>query len=196
MSGARPRLAGLLLAAGGSRRLGRCKQLVEIEGRPLVRRAAELLLGLEPAAAVAVVGAESAAVGAALAGLPLQIIENRDWRSGMGGSIAAGMAALADDSAAVLILPCDLWRLEAADLERLLAAWDDDPDRIAASRWSAAFGPPAIFPRRHFAALRALTGDAGARALIRARTDRVRFVGLDNAGHDLDSQADLDRARN
>lgn len=186
-----PRLAGLLLAAGGSRRLGRCKQLIEIDGRPLVRRAAELLLGIEPGETVVVVGAEAAAVTTALAGLELTIVENPDWRAGMGGSIAAGIAALGSDHDGVLILPCDQWRLESADLDRLRVAWLDDPARIVASRWAEAFGPPAIFPARHFPALRALTGDAGARALIRQEVESVRLVPVANAGRDLDTPADL-----
>ncbi|NIP18757.1 MAG: NTP transferase domain-containing protein, partial [Xanthomonadales bacterium] len=118
---AEPRLACLLPAAGGSERLGRPKQLLELDGEALVVRSARLLLEQSDEVTV-VTGACAGQVGDALRELPVGLVHNRGWESGMGGSIAAGVRAIGDGPDGILIMLCDQWRITAGDLGRLVGA--------------------------------------------------------------------------
>ncbi len=99
-----PAIGLIILAAGGSTRLGAPKQLLEYGGKTLIRRAAETALATPFRPVIVVLGAEAARVKDELAGLDVLIIENPAWPSGMGSSIRAGMALLPDADAVLLTL--------------------------------------------------------------------------------------------
>ena len=188
-----PSLAGLLLAAGGSERLGQAKQMLTLGGETLVRRSANLLL--EQAANVVVVtGADAANVSDELRDLPIRLVHNGEWRAGLGGSIAAGVDALSDEFEGVLILLCDQWRIGQSDLDALCEAWKNETTLVAAASWGERYGSPSIFPRHMFSDLSQLRGDSGARGLIR-RQPSVRFVDIPHARYDLDTPADAETMR-
>jgi len=186
----RPALSALVLAAGGSRRLGRPKQLVTVQGEALVRRTVRLAASVCESCVV-VLGHEAERVAAALTGLVVTRVQNPDWSGGMGGSLARGVAALPGDPDGVLILPCDLPRIEAADLEHLARTWRERPDRAAACRYQGVLGIPVIFPRSRFPELAALTGERGAAGLL--RDGEAVAVDCERAGDDLDTPGDLER---
>lgn len=185
-----PRLACLLLAAGGSRRLGKPKQLIDINGEVLVQRTARLLL-TQSSRVTVVIGAHAAETGKALHGLRVAIARNEDWAHGMGGSIAHGMRSFPKDAEGVLILLCDQWRIGQGDLENLVQTWRQNPAETTVARWSESYGSPAIFPASLFDELRQLKGDRGAKSLI-ARQLQVNFCDIPNAGFDLDTGFDLE----
>ena len=193
------RLAAILPAAGPSTRLGQPKQLVRMDGESLVRRAARLLLALEPASVTVVSGSDSGRVAREVEDLPVSVIHNPDWRRGMGGSIACGVHSLVEAPEGILILLCDQWRLEKEDLKRLLEAWNSDISRIVAASWfrgkSHVYGPPVIFPGKYIRELKFLDHERGAKSLIDRETGNTRFVTLENAGFDLDGPADLEALR-
>ena len=140
----------VLLAAGGSSRLGQPKQLIPIGGEALVRRTARNLLCLEPASLIVVTGCASAEVAGQLSGLPLQVVHNPEWQKGMGTSIALGVKNLPKKVKGVLIMLCDQWCVSQDDLKRLFEAWISDISVIVSARWKSdktiIFGPPVIFP--------------------------------------------------
>lgn len=187
-------LHAVLLAAGGSSRLGRSKQLISFRGERLVHRAARLLLDVTPRLTV-VTGAQSDAVREALAGLAPRLCHNSRWRAGIGGSIALATRDFGSDTRACLVMPCDQYLVDERDLDRLLGAWRDEPARIAAARWGDRFGPPVIFPRRFFRDLSRLKGDLGARQLLVEQRATVNFLDLPNAAADVDDARDLERLR-
>jgi molybdenum cofactor cytidylyltransferase len=182
-------LAILVLAAGGSRRLGRCKQLVASGGEALVQRVTRLAAGLRPAWLGVVVGARAGRVGAALAGRPLQLVHARRWRLGMAASLAAGIRAVPRDLRHVAILTSDQWQLDTADLARLVRARGRVP---AAAAYEGTCGIPAVFPSTWRRRLLALRGDRGARALLVGAIVRVP---MPTAAADLDTPFDLTRLR-
>ena len=194
-----PSLAAILLAAGPSSRLGQSKQLVEVRGECLVRRAARLLIALHPQRLVVVTGCRAEEVAAELDDLPLETVCNRDWALGMGASIAAGARRLNPSADGILLMVCDQWRLRAPDLERLVSAWRAQPQRIMVSCWKQGrahvTGPPVIFPARLLRELKAIPPDRGARQVIDGHMDDVEFVELQNAADDLDRPEDLQRMR-
>ncbi len=186
-----PRHALVLLAAGGSRRLGQPKQLLVIDGETLVHRAARLGLATAPAAAVLVLGAQAEAVRAATGDLALQAVHCDDWRQGLGASLREGLAAVPADCAGALVLLCDQPALNAAHLQSLLDAWRARPDRAAASAYGGVLGVPALLPRSWFAALSRSTGDRGARDLLRQHAAEVNAVPAPALARDIDHPEDL-----
>jgi CTP:molybdopterin cytidylyltransferase MocA len=182
------------MAAGGSRRLGQPKQLVTLEGEPLVRRAARLAIesGCEPV--IVVVGACEQPCRGALDGLPaVRIVHNSSWAQGMSTSLRAGVAALEGDGMpkSTLVLVCDQFGLTARSLERLLSAHADSTAPATAARYAGKLGVPAVFRAEMLPALATLSGDQGARRLLNAWADRVTAVDLPEAAADLDTPADL-----
>lgn len=189
-----PRHGVLLLAAGGSRRLGQPKQLLPIDGETLVHRAARLALATVPAEAVIVLGAEAAAVADAVADLPLRRVHCADWTMGMGASLREGLGALGPACEGALVLLCDQPALDAAHLQALLAAWRRDPRRAVASAYAGVLGVPALLPRRWFEPLAMLDGDRGARDLLRQRAGEVTAVDAPALSQDIDLPGDLHAA--
>lgn len=159
----------VILAAGESVRLGRPKQLVPVEGIPLVARAARTALAANLGPVVVVLGAHAALVAPALDGLHVHVVMHTDWRHGMGSSIAAGVnAALARPGCnAVVLMTCDQPGVTPEHLCRLAALWREaDTDRVA-SAYGGTRGTPALFSRSQQTALTSLVPPDGARALLR-----------------------------
>jgi CTP:molybdopterin cytidylyltransferase MocA len=200
MSEAAPQIHGrwgaIVLAAGASSRLGQSKQLVAVDGRPLVVRAAEAALagGLWPV--VVVVGANAAPVKDAVARLPLLVVENAAWSEGMASSLRTGIGILGQFSRTMdgtLIAVCDQPAFTSVVVGRLRGEQAASGRGIAAARYAGRVGVPALFRRDYFAALARLTGDQGARAIIAEAGADVVAVELPELALDLDTPADLDR---
>lgn len=194
-SSSSPRCGLVILAAGASRRMGSPKQLIEIDGRPLLVRAIEAALAAPVWPVVVVLGANAVAIRPVIGHLPVLVVENPAWSEGMASSIREGVATLRQFSrtldAAVLAL-CDQPGFSAATVESLLAAHRATGRGIVAARYSGRLGAPALFAREHFAALTALTGEEGARDLLNADPARVAAVELPELARDLDTPADLE----
>ena len=186
-----PYLGALLLAAGASRRLGYPKQLLNWEGEAMVTRQARLLLALQPACVVVVTGFAREEVERALAGLDVQLVHNAQWESGMGTSLACGIRAMPERVRGALLMLCDLWKLSEMDLERLATGWQSMPQKAVTAAWDGQSGPPVIFPRALFQRLGRLSGEQGARQVLRGFAGGVARVDLPNAAFDLDVESDL-----
>jgi molybdenum cofactor cytidylyltransferase len=174
----------LVLAAGGSRRLGRPKQFVTIGGIPLVELACLHALRTRPAGVVVVTGAHAARVRALLARVPVVVVRTAAWREGMAGSLRAGLGRIPSSAPSVLVTTVDQWRVDAADLQRVVSA-----RAPAAAAYAGAHGVPALLPRRWRSRLLALRGDRGARTLLGGTG--VRSVAMPSAAFDLDTPQDL-----
>lgn len=186
-----PELAGLLLAAGGSSRLGHAKQLLIHEGLPLVRRAAEAASAVCAAGVTVVTGAERGAVEQALTDLSVQTVHNEYWREGMGTSLAIGAASLVDRPlAGVMVVLCDQPDVGVMQLAALGQLWQNAPSRPAAARCAGLAGVPAIFPASWLERLAGLKGDTGARLLLRSCAD-MQLLDMPEAAKDIDTPDDL-----
>jgi molybdenum cofactor cytidylyltransferase len=190
-------VACVLLAAGGSARLGRPKQLVRHRTRPLLVHALEAARAALPdSPLVVVLGAHPlrlrlvvrrAAPGAIA-------VRNPRWADGLASSLQTGLAATPPKTRAILVLLADQPHVGAAALRRLLAAWRRRPGVAAAAAYLGRAGVPAILPRRTWPALRALRGDSGARALLRDSAT-LTLIDMPEAALDIDTPADLSRLR-
>lgn len=171
-------IGALVLAAGLSRRMGRAKLLLPLEGKPLVRWSVE---GILPHVdfVVVVTPPDDAALRQVLAGLDVRFVVNPRPEDGQGTSIAAGAAALPGGTDAVVIVLGDQPRLPAGLLADLLATFHREKKPIAAPVYHGTQATPVVFDASIFGELRALEGDAGARAVVRRDPARVAVLSVD-----------------
>lgn len=174
--------------------MGAPKQLIVVEGKPLLVRAVEAALASEAWPVVVVLGANAEAIRPVLAKLPVIVTENPAWSEGMAASIRAGVTTLRQFSRALdaaVVALCDQPAFAAETIARLVAAQRASGRGIVAARYAGRNGAPALFTREHFAALAALTGDAGARTLLNGDPTQVATVELPELALDLDTPADV-----
>jgi molybdenum cofactor cytidylyltransferase len=189
------RLSAVVLAAGSSRRLGRSKLLLDLDGKPVVWRVVAAAAEARPTEIVVVVGPERRSeLGAALAGQPVQLVVNERSAEGMGGSIAKAVEAVAERSAGLILLQGDQPLVTAGMLRSLAGAWAGGGRVFAASSYAGVIGPPVVFDRRLFGELAALAGDRGARSVIEGHPGEGAFVDFPaELAADIDDEEDYRR---
>lgn len=186
-------IAAVVLAAGLARRMGRQKLLLPLHGRPVVRWSVETVLPLVDEVVV-VTGLEAEGVREALAGLRVRLIRNPHPEAGQGSSIAVGIGALPAETRAALVVLGDQPRVPAAVVTALLEAFARTGQAVVTPVYRGVPGNPVLFAASVFPELKALAGDAGARALVRAHPERVAAVELDlPMPADVDTPEDLAR---
>ena len=184
------KVGAVILAAGGSSRFGKPKQLVRFEGRTLLERAigAAVEGGCRPV--VVVVGSDAAAVTAAISDTAVSITENPDWANGIGTTIRAGVQhahELAPDADAIIILVCDQPLVNDRTVASLIERWVETRKPIVASSYSDTLGVPALFDSSCFGELLQLQGDAGAKSIIVHNRARVTEIAFPEGTHDIDT---------
>lgn len=188
----------ILLAAGGSARLGQPKQLLEYQGKTLLRRAVETALASQCRPVVVVLGAESELCGKTLAGLAVKIAVNEDWKSGLSSSIRAGLATLEKETpavAAAILSVADQPHLTPDLLDSLIESQSKTGKKIVAAQYAGVPGPPVLFERSLFLQLKKLSGDEGARRVLKANPDEVVLVPFPEGSLDVDTGGDYQRLK-
>jgi len=186
---------GVVLAAGGSTRMGRPKQLAELDGRPL-------LAHILATAAVAPLDRVVVALGGAAA----EVLDRVDlgraeplvvegWAEGMGHVLAATLARAGEEWAAVVVLLGDQPLVPGAAVARVVEAWRAGAGPVVTATYGGRPGHPKLFDRRLLPDLLRLTGDTGARDLVAAHPGWVHRVEAGDLGSDadIDVEADLER---
>jgi molybdenum cofactor cytidylyltransferase len=191
-----PAIPAIILAAGGSRRLGQPKQLLVYNDETLLERAIRIAGESGATPVIVVLGANRQQINSAIPVDQATAIFNSHWEQGIASSIHSGLEAIepfAPDSRGVLILPCDQLRLSSDHLHRLLSTFAVEPQpSIVASTYADILGIPAVFPRAVFPELLALKGDKGARALLLNPPCPVIAIPFAGGEIDVDEPADLD----
>jgi molybdenum cofactor cytidylyltransferase len=191
-------VAAVVLAAGGSARMGSPKQLLRLGGETLIRRAVRTALASRCARVFVVVGAAAAAVSRDIADLPVETVVNASWADGMATSIRAGVEAVAAAEPrldAALLTLADQPAITVDILDRIVAAGEDAAAGLVACEYAGTLGAPALYARRHFDALCRLRGDRGGKALLEAHRDTVVRVSFAPAAVDVDTPEDYRRLR-
>jgi molybdenum cofactor cytidylyltransferase len=184
----------IVLAAGGSSRLGHPKQLVRYRGETLIRRAARTALESSCDQVVVVIGSSSEQMRRELDGLPVRLVENQDWQSGMSSSIRAGLEELrSDDPDGVVIMLCDQPLVTADLLNNLIRTHRETGKPIVASSYAGARGVPAFFSKELITDLASLTADEGARRIISKHPELVATITFAQGEFDIDTPADHER---
>lgn len=190
-------VAAIVLAAGGSTRMGQFKQLLPIGGQFLVRRVTEAVCAVDLAQVVVVVGAQAEAVTKALAGLPVDIVVNEAWAAGMSTSIKAGLRALHSEVQATLIVLADQPTLTPNLLKALVDRYHATGAHIIAPFYQGRRGNPVLFDRALFPELLAVEGDQGGRALLIRHQHEIECVEIDDPAVilDVDTRQDYEKAQ-
>ena len=179
----RPRaVAALVLAAGTSRRMAPRNKLLMPAGRgkTMIQRVVDNVLASPARPVLVVTGHQAAAVQAALGGREIGFVHAEDYEQGLSASLRAGIAALPGEVEAVVVCLGDMPLVGPDLIERLIAAWDREEGRtIVVPRAEGQIGNPVLWDRRHFPEILALSGDSGARVLLRRHADEVAEVPAD-----------------
>ncbi|HDS1630811.1 MULTISPECIES: nucleotidyltransferase family protein [Stenotrophomonas] len=187
--------AVVVLAAGGSTRLGQPKQLLTRQGEGLVHRVVRLSLELAPSQVLVVVGANAQAVTSSISGLDATPVTNHHWESGLASSLQVAGTHLLPTVAAVMVVACDQPAIEHSHLQALLLGARASASGCAGTCHGNALGIPAVVPRAWFNAAGA-TGDRGFGARLRQLPiDAVHALQAPELALDIDTPEDLARAR-
>lgn len=171
------RVAAVILAAGGSTRLGQPKQLLRYHDETLVSHVARITGHIDCSPVVVVTGANASEVEAALKPMSFaRPVFNSDWETGMGSSIRVGVSAIlsvAESFDAVLLLVCDQPLVSETLLLRICEAYRDSGRQVVASEYGDIWGVPCLFDQAVLPELLALSGASGAKSVI----ERYRKMG-------------------
>ncbi len=174
-----PKIAGILLAAGRSTRMGTNKLLSPIGDRPMVRMTAEALLASAAGPVLVVTGHERERVEAALEGLDVRFIDNPAYATGLASSLKAGLMAVPQDADGAVIALGDMPLVASQHVDRLIAAFSPAEKRtIIVPVHAGQRGNPVLWGRQHFADMLGLDGDRGAKALMEDHEDHVTEIAL------------------
>lgn len=183
--------AAVVLAAGASTRMGRTKQLLPVDGVPMVRRAVLACVEAGLAPVVVVVGHDDAAVRAALDGIECTFAMNADATGPTSTSLHAGLHALPADAASVIVLLADMVRVTSAMLQALAAAGAREDKPLAVSRYGDVLAPPLLFRRALWPELLAWHGEGCGKAVVRAHQhEAVMLDWPEEALRDVDTPED------
>lgn len=187
-------ISGVILAAGGSSRLGRPKQLLPLGGLPLLAHALRHATASSLDQVVLVLGHEAAAISAALgeSAAPVKIVVNPNYAAGQSTSVRAGLDALDPTSHAALFLLGDQPQVGPGLIDALLTAYRATNPPLVVPTYGGRPGNPILFDRALFPELAAIEGDEGARGVVRAHAaDALRLpVGAGPPPPDVDTEAD------
>ncbi|MEF8784279.1 MAG: nucleotidyltransferase family protein [Haloarculaceae archaeon] len=180
------------MAAGmGTRFEGGNKLLAEIDGEPIVRRAARTLVESSVSEVVAVLGHQADAVEDAIQGLGLALRYNDRYEEGQSTSVAVGVDAARERGwdAAVFALG-DMPFVDRESVDRLVRAYVKGAGRVLAPEHDGTRGNPVLFDSQHFDALADVTGDRGGREIV---ASEGTLVPVDDAGvlYDIDRRDDI-----
>lgn len=186
----------LILAAGSSSRMGRSKQLLEINGEAMLCKCVKIALTANPDNVVVVLGANEKPHREVIEKFPVKIISNHFWKTGMGSSIKTGLNYLLQSGSeldAVIILVCDQPSLSSEHLQRLTDTFTGTQKPIVASAYANSSGVPVLFGRSFFSNLLLLPDDQGAKKLVQQFPERVELVDFPEGADDLDTEEDLQK---
>lgn len=190
------KIGAIILAAGGSTRLGKPKQLVRYAGKTLVRRIIEAAEGIPCSPVVLVLGSQAAEISKEAEDTSCLMASNPNWRAGMGTSIRVGVrAALAARPAlnALLLVVCDQYFVTTEILQTLVKVRMKNDHAVVASEYSGTIGVPAIFGSACFDELLTLPDDSGAKSIILKNRARTASVPFPEGALDVDSLEDVEK---
>ena len=186
----------IILAAGSSSRLGHPKQLVEINGQPLLVKITESAIASGCAPVVVVLGAYFKKIKPVVENLPAHVLNNKKWETGMGSTIAHGMDYILKNHPtleAIILMVCDQYFLSEKIIDQLIIKWINTDNRIIAAKYGKTIGVPALFSKELFFELNNLRGKIGAKKIIAKYHDQLATINFAEGVIDLDTAEDLSK---
>jgi molybdenum cofactor cytidylyltransferase len=189
-------VAGVVLAAGASTRMGQNKLLLRLEGETIVRRAARSALeaGLDPV--IVVLGHEAEQALAELSGLPLQPVTNSDYARGVNLSVRVGIAAVPARAAAAVVLLADMPFVTDRMIAALVRRYRESAAPLVISDYAGVYAPPHLYDRFLFAELGAMEGEGCGKQVVKRHEAEAALVAWPAmALTDLDRPEDYERVK-
>ena len=185
-------VAAIVVAAGQSRRMGSCKQLLDLGGKTVLARCLETLQAGGGTDIVVVVAVEGEAVAAAARCYPVRIVVNPDPAGDMASSVRVGLDVLPSVASGVIVALCDYPLVAHTTIASLAAAHAEHPGRIIIPTHDGRNGHPTLFPR---ACLEELNSGGTLRDVVRRDPARVRRLAVADPGIllDMDTPEDYQR---
>jgi len=180
----------LILAAGQASRMGRTKQMLQFDGKTLVQRSLENAINTRTPAMV-ILGANKDEILPTIQGYSVKIVINENWTKGISSSLIAGVNSALNsipDLDGVLITLADQPHITASHLKTILGAVGNS--MIIATEYHGIQGVPAYIPKKYFKQLEQLTGDEGAKVLIKEYSSQVKSIPFPAAAFDIDTEED------
>ncbi len=184
----------ILLAAGVSARLGEPKQLLRFRGETLLRRSAKIALAASNRVIVTL-GARIGILRKEIEDLPVEIVENKNWETGMSSSIKVGLKKFLDDAdkmKAIIVMVCDQPFVNENLLGKIITKFQETGSPIVACEYQNALGVPALFHRKLFPELLALDAQTGAKQLIKKYQAQTAAISFPEGAFDIDTPADYE----
>jgi len=186
----------VILAAGGSSRIGQPKQLLPFRGKTLVRAVIDAACQAGCSPVVVVIGSNGEKIHPELTHANVMEVQNTNWQRGIGSSIRSGVKALTDhapDVEALVLLVCDQPAMNARVIEGLIATHETTKKEIVASSYADTVGVPALFDRFFFERLLSLGDEAGAKSIILQNPERVAQFTFPEGAIDIDTWEDWEK---
>lgn len=184
----------VVLAAGGSSRMGTPKQLLAVEGVSLVRRAAQSAIASGCGPVLVVLGANAELVRGELEDLPIHLALNSGWQTGLASSIVCGLKSLLTQDPSiksVIFMLADQPYVNEASLQKLIGAHRQSNSDLVAAWYLGQYGTPVLFSSVYFHQLLKLRGQGGAKGILQKHEEDAVFVELPEAAFDLDTPEDF-----
>ena len=179
-----PVIAGIVLAAGRSQRMGPTnKLLIDLDGKPMLRHVVETIAASKVHDVTVVTGHQPDRVAEAVGALEVTIRHNPDYAAGLSTSVAAGLADLPARVDGAMIQLGDMPKVRTETIDRLIAAFNPVEGRvICVPTFNGRRGNPVLWGRRFFAELAQVTGDMGGRRIVADNPEVVCEVATDDPG--------------
>lgn len=189
-------VAGIVLAAGSSTRMGRNKLLLDLEHEPLVHRAVRAAgeAGLEPL--VVVLGHEAERVREAIRGLPCRLVVNEEHARGVRLSLQKGLREVPPETPAAVVILADMPFVTAAMIRALVERYRDGGRLLVVSQYGEVNAPPTLYDRSLFPELLTMTGEGCGKQVVRRHLPEATVVDWPEAAlSDVDVPEDYERVR-
>lgn len=189
----------IILAAGASSRLGSPKQLLVYSGSTLLQHSIEAAQASNAVSVVVVLGANADLINDELKNSTVNIVVNPEWKEGMASTIRCGLQTLVKlnpQIEAAILMVADQPFVTAELLNNLIDSHIKNGNRIVASKYGGTFGTPVLFNKSFFSELLELTGDMGAKSLVRKYMNEAAFVSFPKGEIDIDTAEDYQKISN
>jgi molybdenum cofactor cytidylyltransferase len=185
----------IILAAGSSSRLGNTKQLLPFKGKTLLKHTIEAAVEAGAQPVVVVTGANADEISKEIKNEKVEIVFNKNWEQGMASGIVIGLKSaitLNNELEKVIITVCDQPFVSSSLFQQLIQEQTKNKKHIVASAYADTIGTPALFTAKYFPALMGLTGDQGAKGLLKKYSEDLATVDFPDGYIDIDTQEDYE----
>ncbi len=183
----------IVLAAGASKRLGRPKQLIQIEGMAMLAHLINKISQAGFSKIMAVLGSEHQKMSDTISELPVYTVVNNQWQKGMGNSFSCGLKESLKKwpgMSHLLVSVCDQPFVPVSHFTAIKSKISEDPSLIVASGYNGTFGPPLVCGKTYFEEIIQLDGEKGAKSIFKKYHKQIEIIPCEECARDIDTPED------